>query len=687
MLYLKYRPKELSSIKGNAEIIESLDSMLSNIETCPHVFLLHGQSGCGKTSIGRIIAERLGCVGSDFKEVNSADFRGIDTIREIIKNSNYKPIEGSCRVWLIDECFSKGTLIKTPNGDTPIQDLKIDDSVYSLAGFDTIKNIFINKIPLERVMKIRFTNGAILYCSKDHLFLTKKGWKKACLLNKNSLVLPFDSQSMFHINYLKKGKNYVNEKKTILFKVWKGIKKTTEKILLPKMLKFRKSFFICKNGIETLYNLWKTHYLLFGQKSEQELLWDSLYGEIYIPNQHRTDFFRRNEESSINIQTTLFSNGSRENTNKEEFLTDEGKQSFPKSIDNRKGKKYKENKRITSYLEGASWWKWIFNRTSNFISHGFRMGNGNSHSNRAFQQKQIRISNELQSRYRESLDENSNRGGWQRAFHENEYTERFEKNNEINFLRLESSEIYQQGNNERSFTSIITDTERNEGFINFYDLEVDKHPSYFAEGVVVHNCHKWTNDAQNAMLKLLEDTPKHVYFILCTTEPQKLITTIKSRCQEFQVLPLTDIQMKGLLRSIVKGEEESLEVEVYEQIINDSQGFPRKAIQILEQVLSVPEESRLTIAKQTAAVQSQAIDLCRALLKKSSGWKEVSGILAGLQEQDPEDIRRMVMGYCKNTLLKADNERAGLVLEHFVDPFYNGGFPQLVLCCYLIMKN
>jgi DNA polymerase-3 subunit gamma/tau len=197
---------------------------------------------------------------------------------------------------------------------------------------------------------------------------------------------------------------------------------------------------------------------------------------------------------------------------------------------------------------------------------------------------------------------------------------------------------------------------------------------------------KLTGAAQQAFLKILEDTPPHVYFILATTDPEKLLSTIKGRCQQFQVKPLTDSQMFSLLRKIVREEGEILEQEVYDQIIQDSLCHPRNALQILEQVLSVAPERRLEMAKQTAEVQSQAIELCRALINHES-WNKVNKILVGLKGQEEETIRRIVLGYCQAILLKEDNTRAGLIMEEMFDPFYNTGFPGLVFKAYSITKN
>lgn len=199
---------------------------------------------------------------------------------------------------------------------------------------------------------------------------------------------------------------------------------------------------------------------------------------------------------------------------------------------------------------------------------------------------------------------------------------------------------------------------------------------------ILDEVHRLTNDAQSALLKALEDTPAHVYYILCTTDPQKLLPTIRGRCADFQVRTLTDQEMLRLLRRVVKAEQESLPRPVYTQIVQDSLGHPRNALQILAHVLSVEPDQRLEVAKRAAETQSEVIELCRALTQHAP-WKKVANVLKGLKDQDPEEIRRAVLGYCQAILLngKQDDGVAAL-MEEFIEPFYNTGFPGLVFACY-----
>lgn len=200
---------------------------------------------------------------------------------------------------------------------------------------------------------------------------------------------------------------------------------------------------------------------------------------------------------------------------------------------------------------------------------------------------------------------------------------------------------------------------------------------------LLDECHKLTGDAQTALLKILEDTPSHVYFILATTDPQKMLKTIRGRCSEFKLAPLNLKDMRALLEKIVTLEKEVLEDEVYDRIIDDSNGLPRNALQILDQVLLVSPKERLEIAHKSVEEEAQSIDLCRALINGEK-WKKVANILVGLKSHDAESVRRHVLGYASSVLLNKTNDRAATVLSLFADNFWDSGFPGLVEACYAV---
>jgi len=196
-----------------------------------------------------------------------------------------------------------------------------------------------------------------------------------------------------------------------------------------------------------------------------------------------------------------------------------------------------------------------------------------------------------------------------------------------------------------------------------------------------------TKDAQNAMLKLLEETPKHVYFILATTDPQKLINTLRGRCAEYSVAPLREAQMVRLLKSIVHKERKEVLESVIDTIVERSQGLPRNALQALGQVIDLPVEKQADAVKSYAETETQVKELCRGLFQHGT-WQKISRLIKELQEQgeDAENIRRAILGYCHYTLLNGDNVRAAIVMEHMIESFYYTGFPGLTFACYSIIK-
>ena len=197
---------------------------------------------------------------------------------------------------------------------------------------------------------------------------------------------------------------------------------------------------------------------------------------------------------------------------------------------------------------------------------------------------------------------------------------------------------------------------------------------------LLDECHQLTKDAQEALLKALEDTPSHVFFILATTEPEKLKTTLKRRCTEFSVKPLNDKLLIDFLSSVAEKKKVKIPGDVLYQIALDSLGSPGIALGILDKIIDLDKDQMMEVAEQSASEQNESIELCRALIKKAS-WKSVSSILKGIQ-QDPESVRRAVIGYSSAVLLNSGSPQAAEVLDNFNTNFFNSGKAGLVLACF-----
>jgi len=201
---------------------------------------------------------------------------------------------------------------------------------------------------------------------------------------------------------------------------------------------------------------------------------------------------------------------------------------------------------------------------------------------------------------------------------------------------------------------------------------------------LIDECHKLTNDAQNALLKALEDPPEHVYFMLATTESNKLLRTIQTRATEIKVKPLSRKEMATLIERTIEAEDAKVPDEVVDKINDLADGSPRKALVMLDQVIFL-EEDKMLDALSASEPNKEAIDLCRAMLR-GAGWKEVSAILRAIDglEAKAEGIRRIVCAYMAKVVIN-NGKNTGLALEiiqAFEDNFFDSGIAGLALACY-----
>lgn len=127
--------------------------------------------------------------------------------------------------------------------------------------------------------------------------------------------------------------------------------------------------------------------------------------------------------------------------------------------------------------------------------------------------------------------------------------------------------------------------------VSAYDIEVaDNHNYITSGGIILHNCHTVSSSAQAAMLKMFEETKGKTIYILATTDPQKLLPTIRSRALEIN---FNDVPVEAIVDNLTKVSEErnlNLSEEIKLLIADRSGGHMRNAHMLLDKYILLGEE-------------------------------------------------------------------------------------------------
>ncbi|MDK6302395.1 DNA polymerase III subunit gamma and tau [Corynebacterium sp. UMB9976] len=103
---------------------------------------------------------------------------------------------------------------------------------------------------------------------------------------------------------------------------------------------------------------------------------------------------------------------------------------------------------------------------------------------------------------------------------------------------------------------------------------------------IIDEAHMITTEGFNTLLKIVEEPPEHLIFIFATTEPEKLLATIRSRTHNYPFRLLTPPDMRGLLERIVADEGAVVEDAVYPLVVRAGGGSPRDSLSIMDQLLA-----------------------------------------------------------------------------------------------------
>ena len=170
---------------------------------------------------------------------------------------------------------------------------------------------------------------------------------------------------------------------------------------------------------------------------------------------------------------------------------------------------------------------------------------------------------------------------------------------------------------------------------------------------IIDEAHMITNEGFNALLKIMEEPPKHLVFILATTEIDKIPQTILSRCQRYEFKMINAKDISDNIKYILNDLNRKMDDDAIELIANKADGAMRDALSILDQVLSIEKEN---ITKQDINDILGIVDntgifkLVNSIIKKDA--TEVLDNLYTISHNKPvENVMGELLNHFRNLLL------------------------------------
>jgi DNA polymerase-3 subunit gamma/tau len=182
---------------------------------------------------------------------------------------------------------------------------------------------------------------------------------------------------------------------------------------------------------------------------------------------------------------------------------------------------------------------------------------------------------------------------------------------------------------------------------------------------IIDEVHMLSTGAFNALLKTLEEPPKHVIFILATTEPHKIPATIHSRCQRFDFRGVSIPEMVKRMETIIQQEDIDISKAAVKVIAESAEGGMRDAISLLDQVVSYTEK-KVTIedvhAIKGTVSHEKLIEIAESIYQNNSvDAIKVLDELTQLGKEAPRLVQNLIQFYrdmliFKNTNVEEDEQ-------------------------------
>jgi len=399
--------------------------------------------------IQRIVSEHI-------RQFNRSYYDDRSTVRVVSAQSvvdSNEPWMQSAKYWITDECFVAGTMVETPHGSVPIEDIKSGDMVLSFNErnnrFEHAEVLACSKTPVVDDLVQVFFDDEFLICTKGHPFLTERGWISAANLKQSDRLLRHSVHAMRH-------KNCRNsfESKLSVSEDRQSFLSTRLRVFAPRFsASLGKSFRDSNMSLVSDTDSNKRNSTVFVSETKPSVLFDRVFervsGENIVCN-------------GVEYESKVcFGTHASEEPDVRGTISQENVRVFAQD---RTCSKNSQRERSRSDRSGNIALRENETGRVCFESRG-----------QDFEKARVGLSATLQNRFGES--DNEDCGGNRRELSFFSQRRGCEKDGHSDWIRVESVEIFKSRRDERS------------GFSHVYNLHVAETNTYIANGVVVHNCH------------------------------------------------------------------------------------------------------------------------------------------------------------------------------------------------------
>ena len=662
VLYTKYRPRKLDDIVGQNVVTRVLTNSFKS-KNMHHAYIFCGKYGTGKTSTARILAAMMNCSNGptlepcgeckncsdifagksfDVKELDGASNRGIDDIRELRKDAYFAPSSSTKKIMILDECLGHNSRVDTENGLITISKIVSNKLNLNVKSY----NKCTEKIEYKPIIgwfknspKIMYSLGfetrGRIWASEGHLVSTPSGWQKIKDLNIGDAVyregvvlnniqtqlvygsLLGDASILKNRTY---GNNVVGMGIAVRIKCVQGYKQKEYLMLKRKILgdlvrtepamDCSKTF--AKYGCDKEIETWRF-----------ATLTNRCFSEIYEETtENRVKKVNNKWLSHLNWMGVAF------------WFCDDG---YLASICLKRGQKsfYASFSTEGFTLDENNILKdWFIEKGIDNVGVFEEKKNGKIYYKLCFGKKGTK---KLLDKIKIFIPECMK---WKLK---NYITECSFNYDEIDYTS-------QTGVIKEKITHKLRRHKEAS-----YDIEVADNNNYFVSGTLVHNCHSLTSFAAEALLKLIEEPPPRLMFILCTTEPEGLKNTIHSRCITLPFRSISWHDIYTYLDKIAKSEGIEAGEDALKFIAKSAKGSIRDALQNLQIVSSYVGEGSIDIKEAEDALggidESYYFKLLDAIADDdvSSGWRIINNLVTC--GKNAETIIRGLETYIRNLMM------------------------------------